>query len=100
MEQAQKAYREGADYLGTGAIFPTTTKVKTVLTPVSRLNDVCRSVPIPVVAIGGLNAGNMDVLNGSPIDGIAAFRHHEECRSRSCARELFAHVRVIKENNR
>ena len=53
VEQAQKAYREGADYLGTGAIFPTTTKVKTVLTPVSRLNDVCRSVPIPVVAIGG-----------------------------------------------
>lgn len=62
----QKAYREGADYLGTGAIFPTTTKVKTVLTPVSRLNDVCRSVPIPVVAIGGLNAGNMDVFNGRP----------------------------------
>lgn len=53
MEQAQKAYREGADYLGTGAIFPTTTKVKTVLTPVSRLNDVCRQRAIPVVAIGG-----------------------------------------------
>lgn len=101
MEQAQKAYREGADYLGTGAIFPTTTKVKTVLTPVSRLNDVCRSVPIPVVAIGGLNAGNMDVLNGSPIDGIAVVSAiMKSADPEAAARELFARVRVIKENNR
>ena len=101
VEQAQKAYREGADYLGTGAIFPTTTKVKTVLTPVSRLNDVCRSVPIPVVAIGGLNAGNMDVLNGSPIDGIAVVSAiMKSADPEAAARELFARVRVIKENNR
>ena len=101
MEQAQKAYREGADYLGTGAIFPTTTKVKTVLTPVSRLNDVCRSVPIPVVAIGGLNAGNMDVLNGSPIDGIAVVSAiMKSADPEAAARELFARVRVIKENSR
>ena len=101
VEQAQKAYREGADYLGTGAIFPTTTKVKTVLTPVSRLNDVCRSVPIPVVAIGGLNAGNMDVLNGSPIDGIAVVSAiMKSADPEAAARELFSRVRVIKENNR
>ena len=101
VEQAQKAYSEGADYLGTGAIFPTTTKVKTVLTPVSRLNDVCRSVPIPVVAIGGLNAGNMDVLNGSPIDGIAVVSAiMKSADPEAAARELFARVRVIKENNR
>ena len=93
VEQAQKAYREGADYLGTGAIFPTTTKVKTVLTPVSRLNDVCRSVPIPV--------GNMDVLNGSPIDGIAVVSAiMKSADPEAAARELFARVRVIKENNR
>ena len=101
VEQAQKAYSEGADYLGTGAIFPTTTKVKTVLTPVSRLNDVCRSAPIPVVAIGGLNAGNMDVLNGSPIDGIAVVSAiMKSADPEAAARELFARVRVIKENNR
>ena len=87
--------------IGTGAIFPTTTKVKTVLTPVSRLNDVCRSVPIPVVAIGGLNAGNMDVLNGSPIDGIAVVSAiMKSADPEAAARELFARVRVIKENNR
>ena len=60
-----------ADYLGTGAIYPTTTHVTTKVTPVSVLNDVCRAVPIPVVAIGGLNADNMDVLADSPIKGIA-----------------------------
>ena len=70
VEAAKAAYEDGADYLGTGAIFPTTTHV-TKVTPVSVLNDVCRAVPIPVVAIGGLNADNMDVLADSPIAGIA-----------------------------
>lgn len=71
VEQAQQAAKEGADYLGVGAIYPTTTKVKTVLTPVDTLSDICRSVSIPVVAIGGLNAGNCGVLKGVPIAGIS-----------------------------
>ena len=71
VEAAKAAYEDGADYLGTGAIFPTTTHVTTKVTPVSVLNDVCRAVPIPVVAIGGLNADNMDVLSESPIAGVA-----------------------------
>ena len=60
VEAAVAAYNDGADYL-----------VTTKVTPVSVLNDVCRAVPIPVVAIGGLNADNMDVLADSPIKGIA-----------------------------
>ena len=71
VEAAVAAYNDGADYLGTGAIYPTTTHVTTKVTPVSVLNDVCRAVPIPVVAIGGLNADNMDVLADSPIKSIA-----------------------------
>ena len=71
VEAAKAAYEDGADYLGTGAIFPTTTHLTTKVTPVSVLNDVCRAVPIPVVAIGGLNADNMDVLSESPIAGVA-----------------------------
>lgn len=71
VSQAIEAYEQGADYLGTGAIFPTTTKVVTVITDVGTLNDVCLAVPIPVVAIGGLNADNMDILKDSPISGIA-----------------------------
>lgn len=70
VEQAAEAYRQGADYLGVGAIYPTTTKVKTVLTSVKTLNDICENAPIPVNAIGGLNKDNIDVLKGIPISGI------------------------------
>ncbi len=70
VEQAKKAWEEGADYLGVGAIYPTTTKVKTKLTSVETLEEICRTVPIPVNAIGGLNRENMDVLKGIPIAGI------------------------------
>ena len=72
VEQAVEAYRQGADYLGVGAIYPTTTKVKTVLTSVQTLTSICNAVPIPVNAIGGLNAGNIDVLKGIPIAGVCA----------------------------
>ena len=63
---------QGADYLGVGAIYPTTTKVKTVLTSTDTLRDICRAVSIPVNAIGGLNRDNIDVLAGIPIAGICA----------------------------
>ena len=71
VEQARAAAAAGADYLGVGAIYPTTTKVITVLTPVDTLRDICRAVSIPAVAIGGLNADNCGVLEGVPIAGIA-----------------------------
>ena len=70
VEQAKEAYEQGADYLGVGAIYPTTTKVKTVLTSTNTLNDICNAVPISVNAIGGLNKDNIDVLEGIPIAGI------------------------------
>lgn len=70
--QALEAYNQGADYLGVGAIFPTTTKVKTILTSTDTLNEICKAVPIPVNAIGGLNADNIDVLKGIPIAGVCA----------------------------
>ena len=68
--QALEAYEQGADYLGCGAIYPTTTHVKTVITPVETLKDVVKAVPIPVNAIGGLNKSNIFVLKGSGIAGI------------------------------
>ena len=67
---AMEAYEQGADYLGVGAIFPTTTKVITVLTATETLRDICNTVPIPVNAIGGLNKDNIDVLKGIPVAGI------------------------------
>ena len=68
--QALEAYRNGADNLGVGAIYPTTTKVKTVLTSVDTLKEIVKAVPIPVNAIGGLNKDNMSVLKGSGIAGV------------------------------
>ena len=68
--QAVEAYKQGADYCGVGAIFPTTTKVKTVLTSTKTLSEICQAVPIPVNAIGGLNKTNLSVLEGIKISGI------------------------------
>ena len=68
--QARDAYAQEADYLGVGAIYPTTTKVKTVLTSADTLRKICDAVPIPVNAIGGLNRDNIGVLTGIPIAGI------------------------------
>ena len=90
VEQAREAYEQGADYLGVGAIYPTTTKVKTVLTSVETLKDICISVPIPVNAIGGLNKDNIDILREIPIDGIcvvSAIMKAEDVRL--SAEELF-----------
>lgn len=72
VEQALEAFEQSADYLGVGAIYPTTTKVKTVLTSTEMLDKICKAVPIPVNAIGGLNKDNIDVLKGIDIKGICA----------------------------
>ena len=72
VEAAQKAYTDGADYLGVGAIYPTTTKVKTVLTSTETLDAITKAVPIPVNAIGGLNPDNLGVLKGINIAGVCA----------------------------
>jgi len=67
---AKEAYEQGADYLGVGAIYPTTTKVVTVLTSTETLDAITKAVPIPVNAIGGLNKDNLDILKGIGISGI------------------------------
>ena len=72
VEQAKEAEQSGADYLGVGAIYPTATKVKTILTPVSTLADIVKNVNIPVNAIGGLNCDNIDILKDTGISGICA----------------------------
>ena len=67
---ALEAYEQGADYLGVGAIYPTTTKVKTVLTSTETLDAICKAVPIPINAIGGLNKNNVQILKGIDIAGF------------------------------
>lgn len=71
VEQAVLAQQRGADYLGVGAMFPTDSKSDASVITVDTLRDICRAVDIPVVAIGGINARNVDRLAGTGIDGVA-----------------------------
>lgn len=70
-EQAVIAQRCGADYLGAGAVFPTGTKLDADYVPPAALSNICAAVTIPVVAIGGIHAGNLGELAGTGIAGIA-----------------------------
>ena len=74
VKRALEAEEGGADYLGTGAIFPTTTKENAPITLISTLKTICQRVTIPVVAIGGLTSENIDQLIGTGIAGIAVVR--------------------------
>ena len=71
VEEAVAAERAGADYIGVGAVFDTSTKKITRAMGVEELRSISRSVSIPVVAIGGINAGNILQLSGSGVDGVA-----------------------------
>lgn len=71
VEEAQDAVRNGADYLGLGAVFPTSTKTDVDQMPNETLRAICDAVDVPVVAIGGINSGNIGKLAGSGVDGVA-----------------------------
>lgn len=93
---AKEAYEQGADYLGVGAIYPTTTKVVTVLTSTETLDAITKAVPIPVNAIGGLNKDNIDVLKGIDISGVcvvSAIMKSDD--PEKAARELKARAREL-----
>lgn len=80
VKRALEAEKSGADYLGTGAIFPTTTKENAPITLISTLKDICQTVDIPVVAIGGLTCENIHQLSGTGIAGIAVVRDLMQAR--------------------
>ncbi len=71
VEQAQDAVCNGADYLGLGAVFPTSTKTDADQMPNETLRAICDAVDVPVVAIGGINSGNIGKLAGCGVDGVA-----------------------------
>ena len=73
-KRALEAETSGADYLGTGAIFPTRTKENAPITLISTLKTICQRVAIPVVAIGGLTSENIDQLIDTGIAGVAVVR--------------------------
>lgn len=87
VEEALEAVRNGADYLGSGAVFSTSTKSNVNPLPKETLREICASVDIPVVAIGGITKSNLSQLSGTGVDGVAlvsaifaAQDIEEECR--------------------
>lgn len=71
IDEAIKAEKEGADYLGVGAVFSTTTKNDARNVSLELLKEIKGIVNIPVVAIGGINSNNVEMLKESNIDGVA-----------------------------
>lgn len=71
VEEALAAQRAGADYLGVGAVFATSTKLDAEAVSHQTLKDICAAVDIPVTAIGGINQDNILELSGTGIDGVA-----------------------------
>ena len=81
VEQALKAQQEGADYIGSGAVFATSTKSDTVPLSYENLCRICSSVNIPVVAIGGINAENARNLSGSGTTNLQIYLYQAMKRS-------------------
>ena len=71
VEEALEAVRNGADCLGVGAMFSTSTKTDVDVLPKETLRDICAAVDIPVVAIGGIDKTNITQLAGTGVDGVA-----------------------------
>ena len=71
VEQARLAERSGADYLGVGAVFPSPTKKNAIRITPELLKEICSSVSIPAVVIGGITAENVTAINGCGHSGIA-----------------------------
>lgn len=71
VEEALEAVKNGADYLGVGAMFATFTKKGTHVLPKDTLRAICDAVDVPVVAIGGIGRENISLLSGTHVDGVA-----------------------------
>ncbi|NLN97347.1 MAG: thiamine phosphate synthase [Eubacteriaceae bacterium] len=71
LEEAIRAEKDGADYLGVGAMYATDTKKDADVTSIATLKAICQRVRIPVVAIGGINSKTIPDLKGSGVDGMA-----------------------------
>lgn len=98
VEQALAAQEAGADYLGVGAVFNTTTKLDACEVSHETLRKICDAVDIPIVAIGGISKKNMHELSGTGADGVAlvsaifsAENIEQECKElRSLSEKTFS----------
>ena len=96
VEQAILAEKHGADYLGVGAVFPTTSKDDAAEVSYDTLKAICEAVSIPVVAIGGITQENVVKLTGSGIDGVAVISAiYAQKDIKKAAADLKAAVKAI-----
>ncbi|MEG0620480.1 MAG: thiamine phosphate synthase [Raoultibacter sp.] len=98
LPQARAACAAGADYLGVGAVFPTSTKSDALAVSPSELAAICAALSIPVVAIGGVSAHTIGQLRGTGIAGaavVSALFAADDIEA--AARELAARIRAIIE---
>ena len=95
VSQALLAEKQGADYLGVGAVFPTGSKLDAVEVPHEVLREICESVKIPVVAIGGITQENVNLLSDSKISGIAVISAiFAQADIQNAARNLFLKTKL------
>ena len=100
VEQAQAAERAGADYLGSGAVFGSSTKTDAKPMELSLLQEICQSVTIPVVAIGGINHDNILKLKGCKIAGAAVVSGIFACEDiEEGTKELLQKVNMVVKNH-
>ena len=96
VEEALLAEKEGADYLGVGAVFPTGSKSDAIDVPHETLKAICSAVKIPVVAIGGITKDNLCQLKGSGIAGISVISAlYAQKDIKASAEELVKRTREI-----
>lgn len=101
VQQAQAAQAAGADYLGVGAVFPSPTKKNAIRITTEQLGEICGSVSIPCVAIGGISRENLPALAGGGMDGFALVSAiFSQPDIEAACRELRALAeRTVKEGN-
>ncbi|WP_260284073.1 thiamine phosphate synthase [Peribacillus aracenensis] len=95
LEEAHEAERNGADYIGVGSVFPTKTKQDATLMAIGDLEQICRSVSIPAVAIGGITADNISALSDSGLSGTAVVSAIMNAESPKSASESL--LKIIKD---
>lgn len=98
VEQARIAKESGADYVGVGAVFGTTTKKDANQVTFEELREICAGAGIPVVAIGGINETNLMQLKGSGIDGISVISAiFAKSDAAAATKNLLALAKAMKE---
>lgn len=91
-ELALQAQKDGADYIGAGDVFGTSTKADTHHVSLQELAKIKRTVKIPVVAIGGVNMENAEKLKGTGVDGVAVISAVLAARDITAAAEELSQV--------